>query len=257
MGALHEGHLALIERSARENAQTVVSIFVNPTQFGSQVDLARYPRDIEQDSALAAEAGATHIFVPSIDTIYPPSFDTWVEVGDLASRWEGVSRPGHFRGVSTVVSIFLNMIRPGRAYFGEKDYQQLQIIRRIHEDLALPGSIVPCETVRDHDGLALSSRNALLTTADRRRARAIPLSIDAVGLAAANGERDVKSLQALGRAVLEREGIAVDYLAIVDNNELKPLTVMNGEARLLVAVELGGIRLIDNAAITVGRGEPA
>jgi pantoate--beta-alanine ligase len=251
MGALHEGHLALIERSARENEQTVVSIFVNPTQFGNQSDLARYPRDIERDSALATEVGATHIFAPSVDAIYPPGFDSWVGVSDLASRWEGASRPGHFRGMATIVTILLNLVRPARSYFGEKDYQQLQVIRRMHEDLALPGAIVACETVRAPDGLALSSRNALLSTADRERARAIPLAIDAIRRAAANGQGDVSRLQELGGSLLGREGLAVDYLAIVDNVELKPLTVVNRDARLLVAVELGGVRLIDNAAITI------
>lgn len=257
MGALHEGHLALIERSARENDQTVVSIFVNPTQFGNQSDLARYPRDIERDSALATEAGATHVFAPSVDTIYPPGFDSWVEVGDLANRWEGASRPSHFRGVATIVTILLNLVRPARSYFGKKDYQQLQIIRRMHEDLALPGMIVACETVRAPDGLALSSRNMLLSTADRERATAIPRAIDAIRQAAANGEGDVGRLQELGRSILEREGLAVDYLAIVDNVELKQLTVVNREARLLVAVELGGVRLIDNATITIESIEPA
>jgi pantoate--beta-alanine ligase len=257
MGALHAGHLALIDRSARENPQTVVSIFVNPTQFGSQTDLERYPRDIERDASLAADAGATHIFIPSVDAIYPPGFDTWVDVGDLASRWEGVSRPGHFRGVATVVSILLNLVQPARSYFGEKDYQQLQIIRRMHEDLALPGAIVACETVRDHDGLALSSRNALLSNEDRQRARAIPRALDAVSQAAASGERDVSQLESLGRLILEQEYIPIDYLAIVNNLDLTPLAVVNQETRLLMAVELGEIRLIDNAAITVGNGEPA
>jgi pantoate--beta-alanine ligase len=256
MGALHAGHLALIDRSARENPQTFVSIFVNPTQFGSQTDLERYPRDIERDASLAADAGATHIFVPSVEVIYPPGFDTWVDVGDLASRWEGVSRPGHFRGVATVVSILLNLVQPARTYFGEKDYQQLQIIRRMHEDLALSGAIVACETVRDRDGLALSSRNALLSNEDRQRARAIPRALDAVSHAAAKGERNVKQLESLGRSILEREDIPIDYLAIVDNLELKPLVVVIREARLLVSVELGGIRQIDNAAITVSNGEP-
>jgi pantoate--beta-alanine ligase len=257
MGAFHEGHLALIERSARENEQTVVSIFVNPTQFGNQSDLARYPRDIERDSALATEVGATHIFAPSVDAIYPPGFDSWVEVGDLASRWEGASRPDHFRGVATIVTILLNLVQPARSYFGKKDFQQLQIIRRMHDDLALPGQIVACETVRAPDGLALSSRNMLLLAADRERARAIPNAIDAIRQAVANGEGDVSRLQALGRSILAREGLAVDYLAIVDIVDLKQLTGVNREARLLVATKLGGVRLIDNAAITIESGEPA
>lgn len=251
MGALHQGHFALIARSAGENVQTVVSIFVNPTQFGSQSDLECYPRNLEHDSAMAVQAGATHIFAPTVETIYPPGFDTWAEVGELASRWEGLSRPGHFRGVATVVSILFNLVHPARAYFGEKDYQQLQIIRRLHEDLALPGQIVPCPTIRDHDGLALSSRNARLSAPDRARAAAIPRAINTVQEAAAHGQRDARALEALGRSLLESEGLTVDYLAIVDNTGLKPIATLDREARLLVAVEVGGVRLIDNASIGV------
>ncbi|MDF2760089.1 MAG: Pantothenate synthetase, partial [Thermomicrobiales bacterium] len=159
MGALHTGHLSLISRSASENPLTVVSIFVNPTQFTSPEDLARYPRDLKGDAELAGQAGADLIFAPEIMSIYPPGFDTTVEVGELSKRWEGASRPGHLRAVATVVTILLNLAQPARAYFGEKDYQQLQVIRHMHLDLALQGEIIGCATVRDADGLALSSRN--------------------------------------------------------------------------------------------------
>ena len=170
MGALHAGHLSLISRSASENPLTVVSVFVNPTQFTNPEDLAHYPRDLETDVALARQAGADLIFAPTVEAIYPPGFDTTVEVGHLSDRWEGASRPGHLRAVATVVTILLNLAQPTRAYFGEKDFQQLQVVRQIHRDLALPGEIVGCPTVRDEDGLALSSRNVQLS----RDERAVP-----------------------------------------------------------------------------------
>lgn len=249
MGALHAGHLELINCSARENDETVVSIFVNPAQFGRQTDLVDYPRDLDRDANLAAEAGATMIFAPTVDAIYPQGFDTWVDAGDLARPWEGASRPGHFRGVATIVTILLNLVQPERSYFGEKDYQQLQVIRRLHHDLALPGMIVACETVRDRDGLALSSRNMRLTPGDRERARAIPRAIGAIVTALAGGEDDVQALLTIGRAIFEREGVYVDYLAIVDEIELTPLLSVVEGARLLISAEIGGVRLIDNAKI--------
>jgi pantoate--beta-alanine ligase len=250
MGALHAGHLALIARSAQENPLTAVSVFVNPTQFGNQEDLARYPRDPERDAALAADAGAAVIFAPAVEAIYPPGFATSVTVDGIAERWEGATRPGHFRGVATVVTILMNLVQPARTYFGEKDYQQLQVIRRLHRDLALPGQIVAVPTVRDRDGLALSSRNARLSPADRGRARAIPAAIAAVVSAAAAGEAETTRLEATGRAVIAAAGIDIDYLAIVDGRTLAPLARLEPEARLLVAVEIGGTRLIDNTAIS-------
>jgi pantoate--beta-alanine ligase len=253
MGALHAGHLALIARAAAENPLTVVSVFVNPTQFADPADLARYPRDLASDVAKAGTAGASLIFAPSVEAIYPPGFDTFVEVGDLAARWEGTSRPGHFRGVATVVSILLNLVRPRRAYFGEKDYQQLQVIRRMHRDLALPGEIVPCPTVRDADGLALSSRNARLSPGARHRASAIPRAIDTVQTAARSGEMRVERLTAAGFELLTGAGMGVDYVAIVDGETLRPLEMLEPGARLLVAAEIEGVRLIDNAPVEPGR----
>ena len=249
MGALHAGHESLIARSAAENASTVVSVFVNPMQFGNRVDLTRYPRDLERDVACARAAGADLIFAPDIETIYPPGFDTAVEVGALSQRWEGASRPGHFRGVATVVTILLNLVQPARSYFGEKDYQQLQVIRRLHRDLALPGAIVGCPTARDADGLALSSRNVRLSPEDRARALAIPRAISAVIDAAARGETGARALEATARSVLDVPGLAVDYLALVDGSTLEPLPRLRGGARLLIAADVGGTRLIDNAAI--------
>jgi pantoate--beta-alanine ligase len=249
MGALHAGHLSLISRSASENPLTVVSIFVNPTQFTSPEDLARYPRDLQGDVELAGQAGADLIFAPEIVSIYPPGFDSTVEVGELSKQWEGASRPGHLRAVATVVTILMNLAQPARAYFGEKDYQQLQVIRRMHLDLALPGKIIGCPTVRDADGLALSSRNVRLSEEDRTRALSLPRAIGAVTAAAAGGETDVRRLEADALAEFDGTGVEVEYLALVDDSSLEPLQTLRHGARLLIAAQIGGIRLIDNAAV--------
>ena len=250
MGALHDGHRALIRRSVAENRRTVVSIFVNPTQFGEAADLIAYPRDLERDAALAAAAGADLIFAPAVDEVYVPGFATVVEVGGLDARWEGAARPGHFRGVATVVTILLNLVQPARSYFGEKDYQQLLIVRRLHADLALPGQVVACPTVRDADGLALSSRNARLSPEDRGRAAAVPRALDRMAEAAATGETDVAGLIAAGREELAGvERATVEYLAVVDGATLEPIARLHPGARALVAVRLGGVRLIDNVAL--------
>jgi pantoate--beta-alanine ligase len=249
MGALHAGHRALIARSAQENPLTVVSIFVNPAQFTNPADLDRYPRDIQHDQEAAADAGADIIFAPEASDIYPPGFDTTVEVGALSQRWEGASRSGHFRGVATVVTILLNLTQPARSYFGEKDYQQLQIVRRFHRDLALPGDIVGCPTVRDADGLALSSRNARLSEQDRLQAIAIPRAISRAQAAATAGETGAAVLEGLARAELARPGIELDYAAVVDGDSLEPAAQLRPGARILIAAAVGGIRLIDNDAI--------
>lgn len=253
LGALHVGHQALIERSARENERTVVSVFVNPTQFQEPADLERYPRDLERDAALAAAAGADLIFAPTAEEMYRPGAATRIDVATLATRWEGASRPGHFSGVATVVAILLNLVRPGRAYFGEKDYQQLQVVRRMHLDLALPGEIVGCPTIREPDGLALSSRNARLSPEARRRAAIIPQALTTVTGLAAAGETGVPALLAAGRATLATTPeFATDYLAIVDGATLEPIAAVTPGARVLLAGTLDGVRLIDNMAIAVG-----
>jgi pantoate--beta-alanine ligase len=251
MGALHDGHLALIRRSVEENPLTVVSVFVNPTQFHEPADLAQYPRDLDADATLATNAGADLVFAPEVEAIYPAGFATTVAVGGLTEAWEGARRPGHFQGVATVVAILLGLIRPARSYFGEKDYQQLQMIRRLHRDLALPGEIIAVPTVRDHDGLALASRNTRLSPAARTLAAAIPRATAAVDGAARAGECAVDRLEAIGRAELKHPGIAVDYFAIVDGDTLEPLLRVVPGARLLVAAEIEGVRLIDNAPIAV------
>ncbi len=251
MGALHEGHLALIRRAAAENDRVVVSVFVNPAQFDDPADLARYPRDLERDAALVAEAGADLVFAPAVEAIYPSGFATRVEVAGPSNRWEGVARPGHFGGVATVVAILLNLVRPTRAYFGEKDYQQLVVVRRLHADLALPGEIVGCPTVRDHDGLALSSRNARLSPDERQQASAVPRALFRMADLAASGQIDVERLIAAGsRELAAAPDLVPEYLAVVDGETLEPLTVVRPGARALVAVRIGTVRLIDNVALS-------
>ncbi len=251
MGALHGGHLSLIRRSAAENEQTVVSVFVNPTQFGDAADLASYPRDLDRDAALAIRAGAGLVFAPPIEEVYPPGFATAVEVAGLSERWEGVARPGHFRGVATVVARLLGLVRPARSYFGEKDYQQLLVVRRVHADLALSGEIVGCPTVRDGDGLALSSRNARLSVEERRQAVAIPRSLFRMADLVAAEEREVSRVIEVGTQTLAAApGLGIDYLAVVDDATLEPVSTVTGEARALLAVRLGDVRLIDNVALT-------
>jgi pantoate--beta-alanine ligase len=252
MGALHEGHLVLIRRSVAENARTVMSLFVNPTQFSDPADLAKYPRNIDQDVALAGSTGVDIVYAPDVETVYPPGFATAVEVTGLTDRWEGAFRPGHFRGVTTVVTVLLNTVHPARSYFGEKDFQQLTIVRRMHRDLLLPGEIVGCPTVRDDDGLALSSRNRRLSPTDREIALAIPRSLFAMASLAPQGEQSVDRVLDEGHRFLDRPDLTVDYLAIVDPQTLDPITGPCAGARAIVAATVRGVRLIDNMAIAWG-----
>jgi pantoate--beta-alanine ligase len=261
MGALHEGHVSLIRRSASENSATVVSIFVNPTQFSDPLDLVTYPRDVERDALLATAAGADLVFVPKAGEIYPREFRTWVEVGGLGDRWEGAARPGHFRGVATVVAILLNLVRPERAYLGEKDYQQLVVVRRMHADLGLPGNIVACPTVRDHDGLALSSRNVRLSEEQRNEARVISRALRRMVDLTQVGETDARRLTMAARDELaHRRDVAVEYVEVVDGETLEPLPRLVPGARAILAVRVGETRLIDNVALertTNGAGTAA
>jgi pantoate--beta-alanine ligase len=247
MGALHEGHISLIHRSAAENERTVVSVFINPTQFNDPGDLAAYPRDFERDYELATKAGADLIYAPHLAEVYPAGFATAVEVAGLADRWEGEFRPGHFKGVATVVAILLNTVRPARSYFGEKDFQQLVIVRRLHRDLALPGEIVGCPTVRDGDGLALSTRNSRLLLEQRSAAVAIPRALSRMDELVAYGERQTDAILFAGQEILEQEPtIASDYLAVVDPETLEPVGEITPGARALIAARIGSVRLIDN-----------
>lgn len=247
MGALHIGHVSLVERAKAENAAVALTIFVNPAQFGPNEDLERYPRPLERDLETCEQAGVSFVWVPRVDDVYPPGFCTWITVEGLSDRWEGARRPGHFRGVATVVARLLLLFLPERAYFGEKDYQQLQVIRRMVRDLAIPVEITGCQTIRDEDGLAFSSRNAYLSPHARQLGLALPRAIQAAVEAAANGTHDAAELERLMR--LTAAHVDVDYLAVVDCETLEPVTCLDGPARVIGAIQVGTTRLLDNAAI--------
>ena len=251
MGALHEGHLSLI-RHAREHCDVVVaSLFVNPAQFNERADLERYPRDEQRDSELAAAAGADVLFAPSVEEVYPQSFATTVEVLGVSERLEGAIRgPEHFRGVSTVVTKLLCMAMPDVAYFGQKDAQQVVIIRRLAADLNLPVRIEALPTVREADGLALSSRNTLLTPEDRGRALALPAALQAATALAASGERSAVALLDAAHAAMRPFDVEPEYLALVDPQTLEPLDQLAGEALLALAARVGEVRLIDNTILS-------
>jgi len=250
MGYLHEGHLSLVAR-ARVDCRTVaLSIFVNPTQFGPEEDLTRYPRDVPRDLQLCEEAGVDLVFTPEPAEIYPPDFSSHVEVHGLQDRWEGASRPGHFRGVATVVAKLFRIVQPQFAYFGEKDYQQLQIVRRMSTDLCLDVDVVACPIIREADGLALSSRNVYLTIADRARAATLSAALQEAQRVLASGETDAGKLGAvIAKVVSNAGGVELDYAAIVDPRTLEPIERVANEARALIAARVGGVRLIDNAAL--------
>ena len=251
MGALHEGHLALVRRARRENAALAVSIFVNPAQFGPQEDLAQYPRDLERDLDLLRAEGVDLVFVPTPEEVYPPGFDTWVEPGELATRLEGAVRPGHFRGVATVVAKLFNIIRPDRAYFGQKDGQQVAVIRRLTADLNLGPEVVVAPTVRDADGLALSSRNAYLTAAQRAAAPVIYRALRRAEELRRAGVQDAGQLRQAARALLEEEPLieAIDYVSVADADTLEELDAIPGRAMVSVAARIGRVRLIDNVML--------
>ena len=247
MGALHEGHLSLISCAREQCDRVVVSLFVNPAQFNERSDLDRYPRSERRDGALALEAGADVLFAPSVEEVYPPGFATAVEVFGLTDRLEGASRGAeHFRGVTTVVTKLLSMALPDVAYFGQKDAQQLLVIRRLVKDLDLPVRIQACPTVREPDGLAMSSRNALLSPADRRRARALPAALTAARELADRGERSAETLLGAAAAILADSCLQEEYLALVDPDTLEPLQTLSQPAMLALAARVGEVRLIDN-----------
>ena len=250
MGALHRGHLALIERAAQDTGFVVVSLFVNPAQFEEQGDLAAYPRDEERDARLAEEAGAHLLFAPSVDEVYPDGFATTVSVAGVTEPMEGAHRGrGHFDGVATVVTKLFNMVRPDVAYFGQKDAQQLVVIRRLVRDLDIPVRIEAVQTVREPDGLALSSRNVHLRGDDRERALALSRALAAAESAIAAGERDAHAIRDRALQAMTDFGVEPEYLELVSPESLDPVERVNGRVLVAVAARVGDTRLIDNAVI--------
>ncbi len=248
MGYLHDGHLALVRRARAENDHVVVSIFVNPTQFGPTEDYARYPRDPERDLAMLRAEGVDVVFMPSLEEMYPEGFATYVNVERLTERLEGAHRPGHFRGVTTVVTKLFNILQPHRAYFGQKDAQQLIVIRRMTRDLAFPVGIVDVPTVREPDGLAMSSRNVYLSPDERRAATVLFRALERARELWDAGVRDGSRLRAAMREVVESEPLArVDYVSVADPETLEELDAIEGRALASLAVRLGSTRLIDCA----------
>ncbi len=256
MGALPEGHLSLVRRARREHDRVVVSVFVNPLQFGPREDYARYPRDARRDARLCRGAGCDWLFLPRARALYPPGSSTRIAAGRVASRWEGAARPGHFDGVATVVLKLLLLVAPDTLYLGQKDAQQARVVERMMRDLDVDARLTVCATVRDRDGLALSSRNAYLAPEERRRAAGLYRALRAGRAAARAGARDARSILRSARATLAREARpdAVDYLALVDPRTLEPVRRLAGPGLLLAAIRIGRTRLIDNLSVPGPRG---
>lgn len=254
MGALHQGHLSLVQ-AAREKCDSVaVSIFVNPTQFGPNEDFAKYPRNLENDAAMLAREQVDVIFAPSVDDMYPAGAVTWVTVEGMSDRLCGKSRPGHFRGVTTVVAKLFNIIEPNLAFFGQKDAAQVAIIRRMVRDLNLPVAIEVCPIIREADGLALSSRNAYLDPQERKTALVLHGALQRAQKLFEGGERDSARLVATGREEFNREPkVRLDYFDVVDPDSLEPMTIISNLALIAVAAFIGNTRLIDNLTVDPNR----
>jgi pantoate--beta-alanine ligase len=249
MGALHAGHLALVAEAKRRSERVVATIFVNPLQFGANEDLDSYPRQEAEDIALLEAEGCDLLWLPAAGEMYPTGFATTVSVAGVSERWDGAARPGHFDGVATVVAKLFTAVRPDLAIFGEKDFQQLSVIRRMNSDLGIGVEIVGAATVRDGDGLALSSRNAYLSEGERRHAVALPQALEAARDAILGGEPVGQALGA-AEAQLAKAGFGpVDYVALVDAATLEPLAMPRGEMRLIAAARMGKTRLIDNLSV--------
>ena len=255
MGALHEGHLALVREARASSDIVVVSIFVNPTQFNDEGDLDRYPRDLTGDAALLAEYEVDYVFAPEEVEIYPPGFSTYVYVEGISEGLEGASRPGHFRGVATIVTILFNSVRPDLAYFGQKDAQQVAVIRRLTADLGYETEIVVIPTVREENGLALSSRNRILTDEEREKASVIFRSLRDAKLAFKEGERNAAKLIEIVQEKIATEALAsIDYVSVVDSRTLEPIEkIGETETLIAVAVRFGSVRLIDNVLLNRGQ----
>ena len=253
MGYLHEGHLALVDEARRRAEAVILSIFVNPLQFGPAEDLARYPRDLPRDRALASARGVDALFVPTVAAMYPPGSEVRLSPGPIAERWEGAARPGHFSGVLTVVAKLLHLVEPDLACFGQKDVQQLTLVRRMVRDLDWPVEIVAVPTVREPDGLALSSRNAYLGVEDRRRAVVLCRALQAAHQTWRGGETRAAALEAKMRQELGAEPtVAVEYISIADPETLAPVDTADERTVVAIAARIGGTRLIDN--IKLGEG---
>jgi len=251
MGYLHEGHLALVRRAQAENLTVIVSIFVNPTQFGPQEDLATYPRDAERDLALLKKENVSLVLMPSAEEMYPAGFSSWVEVGKVTERLEGEFRPGHFRGVATVVAKLLNIVYPDRAYFGQKDAQQLAVIRKMVSDLNMNLEIVAVPTVREPDGLAMSSRNTNLSPGEHQAALVLWKALCLAQELWEKGEKDAECLRQEMTSLIQSEPLAkIDYVSVADPDSLEELAEIDRPALVSMAVRIGKTRLIDN--ITLG-----
>ena len=252
MGYLHEGHLSLVRRARSEGKSVVASIFVNPTQFGPGEDFEDYPRDTERDLAMLEQAGTDIVFTPSPDEMYPPQSGTWVEVTGLTQRLEGDSRPTHFRGVTTVVAKLLNIVQPTRAYFGQKDAQQAIVIWKMVCDLNMDLDVVVCPTVREPDGLAMSSRNTYLTPEQRQAAVVLSQSLALAERLWENGERDAGRIRGVLRRLIEQQPLGqIDYISVADSATLEELDTIAAKALVSLAVRFGKTRLIDNVVLGV------
>jgi pantoate--beta-alanine ligase len=253
MGHLHEGHLALVDEARRRADAVVLSIFVNPLQFGPDEDLARYPRDLPRDRALSQRRGVDVLFVPSVEEMYPPGMKVRVTGGEIAERWEGAARPGHFTGVLTVVAKLFHLVEPDVVCFGQKDIQQLTLVRRMLRDLDWPVGLVVVPTVRDADGLALSSRNVYLSATERQQALALSRGLRSAGAAWRAGERVAAALEGVVRASLEAApAVRAEYIAVVEPERLDPVEIALAGTIIAVAARVGTTRLIDNVILEQG-----
>ena len=252
MGALHTGHLSLVKRSLKDSDQTIVSIFVNPLQFGAEEDLSSYPRPIEKDLELLAELGVDAVWLPSSEDLYPQKFKTYVDVPCLAQSLCGVARPGHFKGVSTVVCKLLNVVQPTWAYFGDKDFQQLRIIQTMVKDLNMDAEVVACATIREENGLAMSSRNQYLSPQQRKDASVLYHALQEAQIKFQDGVKDVLTLkESIKEQLLTVDGLSIDYIDIVDYNTLLPVQTIEETVIMAAAVFLGQARLIDHVEVDI------
>jgi len=250
MGYFHEGHLALVRRARAENPSVVVSIFVNPTQFGPQEDFKHYPRDSQRDLALLEKEKTDIVFMPSVAEMYPPQFNSWVEVSKVTERLEGASRPAHFKGVTTVVAKLFNIIQPTRAYFGQKDAQQAIVIKKMVADLNMNLEIIAIPTVREPDGLAMSSRNIYLNPQERQAALVLYQALSLAQKLWSQGEKDAERIRQEMLALIQKQPLAdIDYVSIADTETLDELDTVNPPALVSLAVKIGKTRLIDNITL--------